>query len=249
MKKWICWTLLMALSVSAALAEKNVIVDRSADEALITWSNPVNVTVGLIYTHLSRRVMLGNVEENLRGDIVDVGVGLAPWPWLLLYGQVGGSQARLDALSEEPSIGAGGLLGAQVNLWQLYEGIQATAWRLTLQVAGQYEFRTTQENGDGDLQWGEGLVMLPLRYHLSFARTFRNHYMSEFQSVSIYLGPAWSKLDGTWTRNSQDIDFEEAESFGAVGGADLWLLENLSFGVRADWFETTSMKLHVRYCF
>jgi len=249
MKKWICWTLLMVLGVSCAWADRNLIKDLSADEALLTWSNPVNVEAGLIYTHLSRRVMLENVEDTLRGDIVDVGVGASPWPWLLLYGQAGGSQGSLESMSEDTSFGAGGLLGARVNLWQLYEGIQATAWRLTLQVAGQYEYRTSQDSGDGELQWSEGLVMLPLRYHLSFARTFRNYYMSEFQSVAIYLGPAWSKLDGTWTRNSQEIDFEEVESFGAVGGVDLWLLENLSFGVRADWFETTSMKLHVRYQF
>ena len=36
---------------------------------------------------------------------------------------------------------------------------------------------------------------------------------------------------------------------GVVGGADLWLLENLSFGARAEWFEETSMELAVRYRF
>ncbi len=239
----------MVLGVSCAWADRNVVKDRSADEALLTWSNPINVQAALIYTHLSRPVDLGSQEDSLRGDIVDVGVGYTPWPWLLLYGQVGGSQPSLDALSENPSIGAGGLLGAQVNLWQLYEGELATAWRLTLQLTGQYEYRTSQDHGDGELQWSESLVMLPLRYHLSFARSFRNYYMSEFQSVSIYLGPAWSKLDGTWTRNNQEIDFEESEPFGVVGGVDLWLLENLAFGVRADWFDGTTMKLHVLYRF
>jgi hypothetical protein len=29
----------------------------------------------------------------------------------------------------------------------------------------------------------------------------------------------------------------------------LWLLENLSFGVRADWFEDTSVQGTVRYRF
>jgi len=249
MKKSIYWTLMMALSVSVALADRNVMEDRSADTALLTWRNPTDVEVGLMYTHLSRPVKLGSLDDTLSGDIIDVGVGVSPWPWLLLYGQIGGSQPRLDSMREDTSFGAGGLLGARVNVWQLYEGVQATSWRLTLQAAGQYEYRTSQDHGDGDLQWGEGLVLLPLNYHLTFARSFRNVYMSEFQSLSLYLGPAWSTVDGTWTRNGQEVDFEEAEAFGAVGGVDLWLLENLSFGIRGDWFESTSMKIRVQYRF
>ena len=250
MKSLACWTMMVVVGATAAFAQRNVMEDRSADPALLTWSDPSAWEFGLGYTHLSRPVKLDGVEWTLRGQIVDAAVGFYPRPWLLLYGQVGGSQARLDDVQrEEPSAGAGGLLGARVNLWQLYEGLQATAWRVTLQLAGQYSFRTTQDEGDGDLQWGEALFMMPLDYHLSFARSFRNFYMAEFQSLEIYAGPAFSKLDGTWTRSGTKRDFEESESFGVVGGVELWLLENLSFGARADWFEGTSMQLTVRYRF
>jgi len=248
MKKIICWTLLMVLGASVGVA-KNVEEDRSADVALLTWSHPLNWQVGLVYTHLSRSVDMGNIEESLRGDLVDVGVGVNPWPWLLLYGQVGASKAQLDAIREEPSNGAGGLLGARVNLWQLYEGVQETSWRVTLQIAGQYAYRTSEDDGDGDLQWGEMLVMMPLKYHLTFARTFRNIFMSEFQSVSCYAAPAFSSLNGTWTRREVETDFDESESFGLVAGVDLWLLENLSFGARVDWFDSTTLQLNVLYRF
>ena len=169
---------------------------------------------------------------------------------MLFYGQVGASQARLDGpMREDASAGAGGLLGARVNLWQLYEGVQATAWRVTLQLAGQYAFRTTEDDGEGDVQWGETLVMLPIDYHLSFARSYRNAYVGEFQSFHLYAGPAYSKLDGTWTRGELERDFEETEAFGVVGGGELWLLENLAFGARFDWFEDTTGQLTVRYRF
>jgi hypothetical protein len=251
MKKIACWTSMMVLGASLALAtERNMQEDRSADPALLTWSDPSCWQVGLVYSHVSRPVLVDGVEWDLRGGIADAAIGFSPWPWMLLYGQVGGSQAKLDGLAEEEfSAGAGGLLGARVNLWQLYEGLQATAWRVTLQVAGQYAFRTTEDDGAGDLRWGETLVMLPLDYHLSFERTFRNFYMAEFHSLDFYVGPAFSKVDGVWTRDNVERDFEETESFGVVAGAELWLLENLSFGARADWFDGTSMQLSVRYRF
>lgn len=252
MKRLACWMWMVVLAAPAAFAtERNLEEDRSAEAALLTWSDPAMWQVGLVYTRVSRPVELeSGAEWNLAGDIGDAEIGVSPWPWLLIYGQVGGSKARLDgAQREEPSVGAGGVLGARVNLWQLHEGVQATAWRVTLQVAGQHAYRTTDDDGDGDIQWGETLVLLPLDYHLSFARTFRNSYMAEFHSVGAYVGPAYSKIDGTWTRAGAERDFEEADSFGVVAGVDLWLLENLSFGARADWFEHTTAQLSVRYRF
>ena len=250
MNKKILWAVLVMAGAAAASAQRNVMEDRSADTALLTWSDPSSWQVGLAYSRLSRPVDLRGAEWDLTGNGIDATLGVSPWPWLLLYGQVGASQATLDGLlDDEPSAGAGGLLGARLNLWQLYEGVQRTAWRVTLQAAGQYAYRTSGDDGDGDLQWSETLAMLPLNYHLSFARTFRNAYMSEFQSVSAYAGPAYSKLDGTWTRRSVETDFEGKDEFGVVAGVDLWLLENLSFGFRADWFGGTSGQLTVLYRF
>jgi len=249
MKKTACWILFVALAVPGVFAENNLREDISADSALLTWRHPLNWRVGLAYTHLSRSVEMGNIEDSLNGDIVDAIIGVAPWPWLLLYGRAGASKAQLDTMREEGSNGAGGLLGARVNVWQLYEGLQETAWRVTLQVAAQYAFRTSADDGDGDLQWGEALVMMPLDYHLTFARSFRNVFMDEFQGLSAYAGPAFSKLDGTWTRHGVETDFEETEAFGIVGGVELWLLENLSFGGRVEWFESTTYQLMVHYRF
>lgn len=250
MKRMACWTLVMLLGAGAAVAERNVAEDPSANQALLRWSDPAAWRLGLVYAHLSRQVELEGAEWRLRGQGVDAAIGVSPWPWMLLYGQAGGSQARLDGVMDENTdYGAGGLLGVRVNLWQLYEGVQNTAWRVTLGLAGQYAFRAGADNGDGDIEWRETLVMLPLDYHLTFARSFRNFYMAEFHSLAVYAGPAFSKLDGTWTRQAAEQDFEEVQSFGVVGGVELWLLENLAFGARADWFDGTAMQLSLRYRF
>lgn len=249
MNRILGWMIVLALTVTSAAAERALLEDLSADSALITWGTPVKIQVGAVYTHLARPVDIGYREDTLRGDIVDACIGVSPWPWLLLYGQVGASDARLDSLNESSQMGAGGLAGLRINLWQVFEGVQETAWRFTVQAAGEFEYRNSKDSGDGEVEWTEGLLMLPLQYHLSFARSYRNAYMAEFQSLSAYAGPAWSTLDGTWNRNGTKTDFEEQQDVGVVGGVDLWLLENLSFGARADWFDRTSFEVRVRYCF
>ena len=231
MKRIGCWTVAWMLAGPAAFAQWNAAEDRSADPALLTWSDPSNWEVGLVYALVSRPVVLSA-------------------PWLLLYGQAGGSQMRLEGpMREDASFGAGGLLGARVNVWQLNEGESVTSWHVTLQLAGQYAYRTAEDDGDGEIQWEDAMVMLPLDYHLWFHRNFRNVYMAEIQGLDVYAGPAVSKLDGTWTRRGVEQDFEELESVGVVAGAELWLLENLAFGARADWFEGTTGQVTVRYRF
>ena len=250
MRRTACWLLLLALGVTRAAGQQNLTEDSSAPNALLTWHDPVPWQAGLVYARLSRPVELEGAEWKLRGHLADVTVGVAPWAWLLLYGQAGVSDARLDnAIHHEFDYGAGGLAGARVNLWQIYEGVARTSWRVTVALAGEYAFRTTDDGGAGEIEWSETRCMLPIDYHLTFARRFRNFYMGEFHSLAVYAGPAWSKLDGTWTRGDLQQDFEESQALGIVGGVELWLLENLSFGARADWFDGTSAQLTVRYRF
>ncbi len=197
-----------------------------------------------------RPVEWNNIPLDLEGDIVEAMVGVSPWPWLLLYGQAGVTQARLEeVMTADTRRGASGAAGARLNLWQIYQGAQRTSWRLTVQLGGQYAYRTGGDDGAGELAWGEALFVLPVDYHLTFARTFRNTYMSEFQSLHVYAGPAYSMLDGTWTRGDTEEEFSEADAVGAVLGGEFWLLPNLAFGVRADWFDDVSTQFSVRYRF
>ena len=250
MKKAAGFGLAALLAVTCLGQQRYVREDASAPEALVILPDASRWEVGLAYGHVSRSVDLEGTERKLQGDLGDVLLGFSPVPWLKLYGQAGASEARLTGMAgEEPGPGAGGVLGAQVNLWQVHEGVRKTAWRFTIRLAGQYGYRTTEDEDDGSVRWGEALVMLPLDYHLIFARTFRNFYMGEFHSLRIYAGPAYSRLDGEWERRGVTQDFEGKEEWGVVGGAELWLLEQLAFGARAEWFDSTSAQVTVRYTF
>ena len=246
MKRTACWMLMMTLVVPAAWATLGVEEDNSADPALLTWTDPVPWQVGVTYLQLLRPVKLDKADLDLKGNNVEGEIGVMPWPWLLLYGQAGATEARLsNRMGDNGDAGAGGLLGLKVNVWQIYEGVHRAAWRTTLQLAGQYAYRTTGDGGEGKLEWGEALVMLPVNYHLTFARSFRNMSASEFQAIEIYAG----HMSEVARRNGLERDFEESQSFGVVGGANMWLLENLCLGARADWFDGTSLELSILYRF
>ncbi|MDD2240918.1 MAG: hypothetical protein PHO14_05640 [Kiritimatiellae bacterium] len=250
MKQWIAAGLILGLCVPVAQGQWEKYEDVTAPDAIVTLSDASRWEAGLAYVHMSRRMNLEGQEYRLRGDAADIFLGFAVTPWLQLYGQVGASQARLDdRVNPRPGAGAGGLIGARLNLWQFDGNPQEKAWKLTLQAAGQLAYRTTDDKGGGDLHWTETMVMVPLDYHLTFEYTSRNLYMTEFHSLHAYAGPAFSTVEGTWEREEIKRDFEESESVGVVAGVELWLFENLAFGARADWFDSTTLHLTARYRF
>ncbi|HOO21069.1 MAG TPA: hypothetical protein PLJ99_06370 [Kiritimatiellia bacterium] len=250
MKKWMAGGLVLAALLPAAQGQWEKHEDTSAPVALVTLADASRWQAGLAYAHVSRTVELDARESRLQGDVADIFLGFSVAPWLQLYGQAGVSRARIDdLLNPRPGAGAGGLLGARLDLWQYHAGHPETSWRFTIPLDARIAHRTTDDKGAGEIRWTEILVAMPLDYHLTFAHNSRNFYMSEFHSLRLYAGPAFSDIDGTWEAGGTRRDFEESESLGAVAGAELWLLENVSFGARADWFDSTTLHLTVRYRF
>ncbi|MDR0993238.1 MAG: hypothetical protein LBN38_01535 [Verrucomicrobiota bacterium] len=250
MNKWIIGWSALLLTVASTWGQPSAVDVRTQEKALLTWRDPHPWQAGVVYTRVMRPVKLNEVTCDLKADIVDAAVSVAPFGWLVIYGQVGASRAELDKwMQDGASFGAGGLLGVLLNLWEIDAGETASAWRFTMQLAGQYAYRTADDDGDGKLQWGEAMVMLPLNYHLFFSSPSRNTYSDEFTSLNLYAGPAFSKVDGEWNFGGAHTDFEEDQAFGAVVGVDLWLLNNLSFGARTDWFDEMSFRVSMNYRF
>lgn len=243
----ISWLLLpLLLAAPSVWAYGNLHEDESAPQALVTWDEPVRVQAGILYTYMDRAT-----EEygNLKANIIDLQLGVEATSWWLLYGQIGGSSAELDPMPESADMDVGGLLGTRLNLWQIYDDTRKSAWRLTLQLDASYAYRSASDGGSGSLKWGEIQVMLPVNYHLSLARSARNQYLSDFHSISIFVAPVFSKIDGTWKLNDRDYDFKEENMFGAAVGLDFWLTERLSFNARAMIIQDITASAGISYSF
>ena len=241
------WLLLSSLLATQPLwAYSNIREDASAPYALVTWDEPVRVQAGILYTHMDRAT---EGYGNLKANIYDLQLGVEVTSWWLLYGQIGGSSAELAIMPEAADMDVGGLLGTRVNVWQVYDDTRRSAWRLTLQLDASYAYRAAKDGGSGALQWSEILVMLPVNYHLSLARTARNQYLSDFNSIAIFVAPVFSQLDGTWKLNNRDVDFEAERMFGFAVGLDFWLTERLSLSARATVIQDITASVGVRYSF
>ena len=139
------------VGIAAARAETRP-DNPNAPRALFTLSQAPNWQVGASYGRLNKAIKVEGVEEKLRADVIDATFAVSPLPWLQLYAQAGASEAKVaDLMRDKGGFSGGGLAGAGVNLFQYNEGIQHSAWRFTVRLAGQYEWRTSSDEGSGKL--------------------------------------------------------------------------------------------------
>ena len=250
MKKAVCWIGVALLGALVCRGQDDARIGAGGSRALFSWHDPNRIQVGIGYARISRGAEVGGIERRLQADVAEAGLGAWALPWLLVHGSAGACQAGFeDAMDEKGSAEFAGRIGLRANLWQVDEGLRESSWRFTAGFAGDYGHFASGDDGEGETSWNEIRVVLPLEYYLSFARTYRQLYLTEVHGMSIYAGPAASWIDGKWKKNGTQRDFEESETFGAVAGAELWLLANLCFGVRLDWFEESTVELNVTYRF
>lgn len=218
-------------------------------QAAVAWSNPDHIAVGASYARLARPLDLP-AHPSLQADAFDLMIGWQPTAWFLLFAHGGASQAKIKEHDIHPSdFGAGGGIGAKLNLFQIDEG-QDSAWRFMLKLEARYTYRTTSGNNcNGKFQWGEAWAAIPLTYALHFSKRARVGYRDEFYSLELFGGPALSKVNGTWKQNNLHTHFEEDDLLGAFAGGELWLFQNFCIGGRAEYFGKTGFSAYVQYNF
>ena len=236
----------LALSARPAAASS----DPSAPSAIVDWEPSSSWSVGLTYAHRMRPVEVdaNGPEWTIAGESYDAFVAFS-WNWLELRAFGGATQAHLKeyALKDlDPEAGGGASLA--INLWQISPE-EESAWRALLRLEGRGEWRTTSADNGESLEWFEGFAALPLHYTLSTTRSRRNSSIRDFHALGVYIGPAFSVIDGRRELGGTETSFEQSDLYGAVGGVQLWLLRNLEFGGRLEYFGDCTWSLGCTYVF
>ena len=69
-------------------------------------------------------------------------------------------------------------------------------------------------------------------------------------SLLLYVGPAFSKVDGKRETAMQSYDFSEAHNLGIAAGVDLFAAHNLSVGGQLQYFfDEPTLSASVMYNF
>lgn len=225
--------------------------DASTPEALWAWNDPVPWRVGIEAGRAGRTVKCGGTECDWTGDSAEGVLSVAPWGWMELYGRAGVHRGKMErgSHSAKSGAGAGGALGAKLNLWEIGPEHDTAAWRVTIGLQGEYAYRTGGEKDGAKASWGEAFFFLPVDYHLSFHGTQRSTYATEAHAFELFVGPACSLLDGDWTENGTKWSFKEKQAAGVVGGMRIWLFENLGVEGTLAWFDGTSYRAGLQYRF
>lgn len=243
--------ILLTALLGALTATAGAQMGGAGGRAALTTAEPTGLTVGASYTRIERTVKVDDLPADiLQADVIELMLGWQPVDWLLLYVQGGGNDATVENLfSESPGYGAGGEVGLKLNLWQIDDG-PTSGWRFLVKLEGSYAYRVTDEDDlNGKLEWSEFYFGMPFTYSLHFPRSTGIRTWTDFSGLDFFVGPAVSKLDGTWKRNGQERDFEEDDLFGVIGGAELWFLKNVCFGGRATYFGEVGFSAYARYSF
>jgi len=220
------------------------------DPALLEWEPSPSWRAALSYIHRERPVEPANgaPEWTLSGESFDASV-LWSCGWLELGVFAGGTRAHLREYGlEDLDMEAGGGAGLGVNLWQISPADEHCAWRALLRLEGRAEWRSTS-GGTDSLEWFEGFAAAPVSYLLTTSRSRHLSSVHDFHAIGAYAGPAVSAIDGRREFGGAKVDFEQADLAGAVAGVDLWLLANLRFGGRMEYFGDCTWTVSCEYSF
>lgn len=171
-------------------------------------------------------------------------LGIDAQEWLTIFATFGTSKAQLTSTQTE--------MGDTGSKWSF--GITANIWHHDVQdpdaIAGRLAIKTTLEyskyaspSGIGDGNWSEITCSLPVSYEIS--RDAPQNDTSDIFGIMLYAGPAFSLVSGSITDNS----FEQDQSFGGIGGLDLYLFHNLSLGVYVEYFDDYNIGYNMRFHF
>lgn len=242
-KVWLCVGVLnLAISFGAAAG-----VLTGAGEALIVSPSLDPWSVGAYYQRMAREVTTkagSDLELHSRAYAVVLGFDLLPW--LTLYGSAGGADARLAEVSDDGTDRFAWSTGLSLYLWKWAGYTDRPAWRLALNMQaelGEYQ----SEEGNLEIQWQQIDLKIPLCYEVIFARQPQS--FSDIHHLELYLGPAFSSVDGYYERAGQRMDFEATHDFGVTGGAKLFLLQHLSIGGEVQYYDELTVRAGIGYSF
>lgn len=236
--------LLFALALPLAAAAAS-----DADPALLSWVPSAHWSAGVAYTHRVRPLSRsGGGTWSLSGESYD-GVVAYTRDWWHVRAFAGATHAHLEEYGlEDLGMDPGGGAALRVNLWQIAPSQSGGPWDVTLKLEGRAEWRETS-SGNETLRWFEGFAAAPVAWSLSSSRSGHDTSIHDYHAIGAYAGPALSCIDGTREFAGAKTSFSEDDLFGGVAGVELWLLRNLRFAGRLEYFGDSSFALSCTYLF
>lgn len=221
---------------------------------LLAAENLNFLSVGINYEDISRELWVKGRHSStymLDARAYSGYIGCDVVPWWTVFVTVGSSEMRPASTANYFDSESKWSLGMNLNLWS-YD-VRDPEF-----MTGRISFRTSVErssfksqfkssDANSALEWSDLTVIFPFGYELYADAPGVG--MAEPFSLALSAGPVISLLDGDARIGGVTTKYEARRSAGVMGGADIFLSHNLSFGCRVHYFDDTSVTGTIRYHF
>ncbi len=203
------------------------------------------LSVGVTYEEIEREVDFDNGPNALlEADSAALYVGYDVLPWLTIFATAGGSQLDGNGIIDtDRKLKAS--LGVCAYMWEgdVLEPI-FMAGRISIKPMAEIA-RYSSDSEVGDTVWTDASAALLLGYE-KFDR-YPTSPRGVQTSLALYIGPAVSYVSGEIDTIAGDIDFEQDELFGVMGGVDIFLAPSVSFGVEFSHYGDATIGASLRF--
>jgi len=219
-------------------------------DTLFAQQSLENLSIGGVFEALKRDMQYDNGGKTKLEAYNYYGyVGYDFLQWLTLFGTLGGCQAKSTEYDTLGNAKVKWSAGLNLKIWHF--DIDDPSWiagRCSIRAMGEYSQYQSGDTATTKLTWQDLYASVTLNYEV-----FVSHMddTDEYPySLLLYVGPAFSKVDGKRETATQSYDFSEAHNIGIAAGADLFAAHNLSIGGQLQYFfDEPTLSASVMYNF
>jgi len=219
-------------------------------DTLFTQQSLENLSIGGVFEALKRDMQYDDGGKTKLEAYNYYGyAGYDFMQWLTVFGTLGGCQAKTTEYDTLGSAKVKWSAGLNLKIWRF--DIYDPAWlagRCSIRAMGEY---SQYQSGDTDttkLKWQDLYAAITLNYEI-FVKHMDDTDAYPY-SLLLYVGPAFSKVDGKRETALQSYDFSEEHNIGIAAGADLFASHNLSIGGQLQYFfDEPTLSASVMYNF
>ena len=214
--------------------------------SLFSFESPKAFSIGAFYENAPTEVEIAGYKEKAIFQHMYGVVGLDVAKWLTLRLHAGttitgddGDKSRLSGSAYGGGFTAK-LIEYEIEKTRWMEGI----WRIELH--GDFTKHDSSEGGNYT-DWDETFGSLTWNWEIFGAPNSLE--MEPCHSLVLFAGSGYSGLDGNVKSGNYRSAWHANRDFGFVGGVELFLTKNLSFGWELRDFEYSTYLAHVGYHF
>lgn len=219
-------------------------------DTLFTQQSLDNLSIGGVCEMLKRDMQYDKGGKTKLEAFTYYGyVGYDFLQWLTLFGTLGGCEAKCTEYDKMGSDKVKWSAGLNLKLWHydMYDP-SFMAGRYSIRAMGEYSQYQSGNSDTSRLQWQDIYASVTINYEIFVKRM--EDIDSYPYSLLLYVGPAFSKVDGKRETSTHSDDFSEEHNIGIAAGADIFASHNLSIGGQIQYFfDEPTLSASVMYNF